>query len=69
MIALSFQKFDDYMKDYTQFFDNAGYAFILKPNELRYVPKFIDKPKCQNIRLSYAKKEYDLPGGIGQREM
>jgi hypothetical protein len=69
MIGLSFQKFDDYMKDYTQFFDNAGYAFILKPIELRYVPKFIDKPKCADERLSYAAKSFGLPGGLGEEEI
>ena len=69
MIGLSFQKFDDYMKDYTQFFDNAGYAFILKPIELRYVPRFIDKPKCVDNRLSYGVKKYDLPGGLEEQEV
>jgi len=53
------------MKDYTQLFDNAGYAFILKPIELRYVPRFIDKPKCQITDVSFEPKESELPGGAG----
>lgn len=65
MIGLSFQKFDDYMKDYTQFFDNSGYAFILKPIELRYVPRYIDKSKCQTTDVSFEPRESELPGGSG----
>jgi len=60
MIGLSFQNFDDYMKDYTQHFDNAGYAFILKPENLRYVPVFIPKPPDQDKELSYAPKCYSI---------
>lgn len=53
MIALSFQNFDNYMKDYTQFFDNEGYAFVLKPENLRYLPVFINKPPDADPNLSY----------------
>ena len=58
MIGLSFQNFDDYMKDYTQIFDSTGYAFILKPENLRYVPVFIPKPPDQDPKLSYAEKPF-----------
>ena len=52
MIAMSFQNFDDNMKFYTQTFDDAGSAFILKPARLTYIPKFIPIPQPQNPALS-----------------
>ena len=52
MIAMSFQNFDDNMKFYTQTFDEAGSAFILKPARLTYVPVFIPIPTPQNPALS-----------------
>ena len=53
MIGLSFQNFDNYMKDYTQYFDNEGYAFVLKPESLRYLPVFIPKPPDADPNVSY----------------
>ena len=53
MIGLSFQNFDNYMKDYTQYFDNEGYAFVLKPESLRYIPVFIPKPPDADPNVSY----------------
>ena len=47
MIAMSFQSFDENMQFYTQFFDDVGSAFALKPDTLRYFPTFITAPVAQ----------------------
>ena len=36
------------------FFDDHGYAFVLKPEKLRYIPVTIPAPPPQNPELSYA---------------
>ena len=36
------------------FFDENGYAFVLKPEKLRYIPITIPLPPPQNPELSYA---------------
>lgn len=60
MMGLSFQNFDNSMKDYTDFFDSAGSAFILKPEDLRYSPVYIDKPKEQAKENSYEEFKYKV---------
>ena len=52
MIAMSFQNFDDNLKFYTQYFDDAGTAFVLRPERLRYIPVFIPIPPAQNPAVS-----------------
>ena len=39
------------------FFDTAGAAFVLKPEQLRYKPILIDKPPEQKPELSFAPRE------------
>ena len=56
MIAMCFQNFDDNLKFYTQFFDDAGSAFVLRPERLRYIPTFIPIPPAQNPAVSYGTK-------------
>jgi hypothetical protein len=53
LIGLSFQNFDKNMEYYSLLFDEAGYAFILKPESLRYIPLTIPDPITQNPELSY----------------
>ena len=53
MIAMRYQIVDNFLEENTAFFDNAGYAFVLKPERLRYVEVKIDKPTPQNPALSY----------------
>lgn len=53
MIAMCFQNFDDNLKFYTQYFDDAGSAFVLRPERLRYIPVFIPIPKAQDPAVSY----------------
>ena len=53
MIAMRYQYVDNYLLQNTAFFDNAGYAFALKPIELRYVPVTIPEPTTQDPALAY----------------
>ena len=53
MIAMCFQNFDDNFKFYSQYFDDAGSAFVLRPERLRYIPTFIPIPPAQNPAVSY----------------
>ena len=48
MIALRFPSFDSNLMESNTFFDLNGYAFVLKPEELRYVPVTIPVPDPQN---------------------
>lgn len=56
MPALRFQMVDQYLEESAVFFDNAGYAFVLKPEKLRYVPVEIPDPTPQKPELSYASR-------------
>jgi len=52
-VAMSFQNFDSNMEYYSMFFDDAGSAFVLKPEHLRYVPVTIPNPKPQDPANSF----------------
>jgi len=52
MIAMSFQNFDDNLQFYVQYFDDAGSAFVLRPERLRYIPTFIPIPPPQDPAVS-----------------
>lgn len=54
MTAMNYQNFDANLEYYENFFAENGAAFVLKPPELRYIPKTIPKPPAQNPALSYA---------------
>ena len=56
MVAMRYQHVDSYLENNNSFFDNCGYAFCLKPDNLRYTPKTIDPPTAQNPEYSYATK-------------
>jgi hypothetical protein len=53
MTAMRFQNTDSYLEQYNSFFDEAGYAFVLKPLKLRYEPVMVDQAKPQDKKLSY----------------
>lgn len=53
MIAMRYQVFDTNLQENIMFFDNAGYAFVLKPERLRFIPTKIPAPTPQNPALSY----------------
>jgi hypothetical protein len=57
MVAMRYQLFDVNLQENIMFFDNAGYAFVLKPEKLRYVLVTIPEPPPQNPALSYATRQ------------
>jgi len=52
-IGMNFQNFDSNMEYYDLFFDKTGSAFVLKPENLRYVPATIPNPTPQDPNNSY----------------
>jgi hypothetical protein len=65
MIGMSFQNFDNYLQYYTQFFDDAGSAFVLRPDRYRYIPMYVPEPRAQDPEVTFANKIFsvnaDLP--------
>jgi hypothetical protein len=57
MIAMSYQNYDNNLEFYETFFSKAGYAFVLKPEALRYKQVTIETPPPQDPELSYADRE------------
>ena len=56
MVAMRYQHVDNFLENNNTFFDNAGYAFCLKPENLRYQLTLVDDPTPQNPEYSYATK-------------
>jgi hypothetical protein len=54
MVAMKYQTVDNNLIENTKYFDGAGYAFSLKPADLRYQPVTIPDPTPQNPAYSYA---------------
>ena len=54
MIAMRYQMVDNNLIENAGFFDRAGYAYALKPIELRYQPVTVDEPTPQLPEYSYA---------------
>ena len=54
MVAMRYQMVDNYLMENTLFFDRGGYAFCLKPEDLRYKVVTIPTPTPQNPAYSYA---------------
>jgi hypothetical protein len=54
MVAMRYQLVDNNLMENTLFFDRAGYAFALKPADLRYEPVTAPAPTPQNPDYSYA---------------
>lgn len=57
MVAMRYQMVDNFLMENTLFFDRAGYAFSLKPPELRYQPVTVPAPTPQLPEYSYATRE------------
>jgi hypothetical protein len=53
MVAMRYQSVDNFLMENALFFDRCGYAFCLKPLELRYQPVTIPDPTPQNPAYSY----------------
>ena len=56
MVAMCYQNPDSNLKYYEKFFSDAGSAFVLKPENLRYKPIVIPTPPPQDPKLSYANR-------------
>jgi hypothetical protein len=56
MLAMRYQKIDTNVEENDVFFDDNGYAFVLKPENLRYIPVTVPLPPPQDPNLSYATK-------------
>ncbi len=54
MVAMRYQLVDNYLMENAGFFDRAGYAFALKPDNLRYHPVTVPAPTPQKPEYSYA---------------
>ena len=54
LLGMRYQKIDTNIEENDIFFDENGYAFVLKPEKLRYIPITIPLPPPQNPELAYA---------------
>jgi len=54
MVAMRYQHVDTFLEENAIFFDEVGYAFALKPANLRYIPVTVAPPTPQNPEYSYA---------------
>ena len=57
LLALRYQVIDTNLEENDLFFNEERHAFVLKPINLRYVPKTIPEPEPQDPKLSYATRE------------
>jgi hypothetical protein len=56
-VGMNFQNFDDNMQYYTIYFDKVGHAFVLKPENLRFVPVTIPDPTPQDPANSFTSRD------------
>uniref|UniRef100_A0A6C0C6M0 PI-PLC Y-box domain-containing protein n=1 Tax=viral metagenome TaxID=1070528 RepID=A0A6C0C6M0_9ZZZZ len=61
MVCMNYANYDSNMAYYRKTFNNAGSAFILKPENLRYGIVTTSAPIKQNPQLSYKEKHIDTP--------
>jgi len=54
MLAMRYQTVDTNLEENDLFFDEAGHAFVLKPDKLRYIPETIPAPPKQDPSVSFA---------------
>ena len=59
-VAMNYQHVDNYMKDYILKFNKR--SFVLKPKDLRYIPKYYNRPKKQDPNLSLQNISIKKPG-------
>lgn len=66
IVAMCFQKEarDEKLKAYEDKFASVGYAFILKPADLRYVPITIAPPAPPNPKASMESRPAEAAGGV-----
>ena len=58
MPAMCFQTNDEHLKAYNKLFEQTGFAFLLKPEKLTYVPVNVDEGKPIDKSLSYGFKTF-----------
>jgi hypothetical protein len=57
MLAMRYQVVDTNLEENDMFFNDAGRAFVLKPEKLRYVPETMPDPVVQDPTVSFATRE------------
>jgi hypothetical protein len=62
LMAMSFQSHDQNLVTYNELFEQAGSAFVPKPDSLLYVPTIIAKPAPLSPRLNTATRFKEIPG-------
>lgn len=61
MPCMNFQNMDSNLQFYLEYFNKVGSAFVLKPDELRYIPVRMKTPTQQDPKLSYARRVIKKP--------
>ena len=64
MVCMNYQNMDKNMRYYLDFFNENGYAFVLKPPELRYIVVELECPLPPDPALSYAARSYISAQGV-----
>lgn len=54
LLGVAYQQFDENIEENISFFNQAGYAFALKPEKLRYIPVYIEETPPNNPKLNFA---------------
>ena len=67
LTAMSFQNNDDKLKKYNQRFNEVNYAFILKPLELRYIPKNVEVEIVSPELYLSSEKQSTISVGLGSQ--
>ena len=62
MTALQYQKNDTSLQEMREFFNRENTAFVLKPEKLRYIQRYIPPPKKQDPKLSFATRNKKAQG-------
>jgi len=62
MAAMQYSNNDTSLQEMRDFFNKQNTAFVLKPEELRFVQKYIPAPKKQDPKLSFASKTETAQG-------
>ena len=57
LLALRYQTVDTNLEENDMFFNDAGRAFVLKPEKLRYIPETIPDPPAQDQAVSFATRD------------
>jgi hypothetical protein len=57
LLAMRYQTVDTNLEENDMFFNEAGHAFVLKPEKLRYVPEEIPEPPIQDPSVSFATRD------------